>query len=286
MVRTAVRAAGAMRALAPCVAVLLAACAQHAAVPRDVVYLPTPPVVIDAMLDLAAVTGDDVLIDLGSGDGRIPIAAARRAGTRGLGVEIDPDLVALSRAGAEQAGVADKVMFSQGDLFRTDLRPASIVTMYLLPSINRLLRPRLLAELKPGTRIVSHDFDMGEWPSDKDVMLPRAKTFGEDSRVYLWIVPARVEGQWELVRDGPGRGARFRIDLRQRFQELGGTATLDGRAMRLEGRLAGNRITFTLGGDGGAKAIAAFTGRVLDGEGGTGERMEGTGDWHAVRIHS
>jgi SAM-dependent methyltransferase len=152
---------------------------------KDVIFLPTPPEVVSAMLDLAKVTASDVVYDLGSGDGRTPIAAAKEHGARGVGVEFNPKLVALSRQNAEKAGVADRVRFINADLFETDLSEASVVTLYLLGSLNQKLLPKLRRELKPGSRIVSHAFTMGdEWKPDEERTI-NGKT------IYLWIVPAQ-----------------------------------------------------------------------------------------------
>jgi SAM-dependent methyltransferase len=149
----------------------------------DVVYVPTPPEVVDEMLRLARVTGKDVLYDLGSGDGRIPITAAQRFGTRGLGIDIDPQRIEEANANARAAGVTDKVKFVLGDLFELDLRPATVITLYLLPQLNLKLRPTLW-KLKPGTRIVSHEFDMGDWKPEQTVKV------GSRS-VHFWRVPKR-----------------------------------------------------------------------------------------------
>jgi SAM-dependent methyltransferase len=147
----------------------------------DVVYVPTPPEVVDAMLDVAKVTGKDMLYDLGSGDGRIPIAAAKRFGTRGLGIDIDPQRVTEANANAKDAGVTDKVKFLVGDLFQLDLAPATVITLYLLPQLNLKLRPKLF-KLKPGTRIVSHEFDMGDWKPDRSLQVGVRN-------VHFWTVP-------------------------------------------------------------------------------------------------
>ena len=149
----------------------------------DVVYVPTPPEVVDEMLRIAKVTGKDVLYDLGSGDGRIPIAAAKRFGTRGLGIDIDPQRIEEANANAKAAGVTDKVKFVLGDLFQLDLAPATVITLYLLPQLNLKLRPRLL-KLAPGTRIVSHAFDMGDWKPEKELDV-------EGRKVYFWTIPKR-----------------------------------------------------------------------------------------------
>ena len=150
----------------------------------DVPYVATPQVVVDQMLELAGVTKDDYLIDLGCGDGRIPITAARRFGTRGMGVDIDPARIYAANVNAVNARVRDKVEFRQQDLFETDISKATVLTMYLLPRINLELRPRLLSELKPGTRVVSHNFDMGDWKPDKKVIV-------QDHTIYLWIIPGK-----------------------------------------------------------------------------------------------
>jgi len=166
------------------VALTGAAQAPRAAKP-DVIYVPTPPAVVEAMLDLAAVKPTDVVYDLGSGDGRIVITAARKYGARGVGIELDPALVEQARANATAAGVADRVRFVTQNLFTTDVRPASVVTLYLLQSINERLRPKLVRELKPGTRVVSHVFNMGpEWPADNTIVVDR-------SRIFLWTLPPR-----------------------------------------------------------------------------------------------
>jgi precorrin-6B methylase 2 len=156
----------------------------------SVPYVPTPQVVVNQMLELAKVSGDDVLYDLGSGDGRIPISAAQKYNVRrGTGVELDPELVEESRANAESAGVSDRVEFLQQDLFKTDLSDATVVTLYLLPNVNLELRSKLLRELKPGTRIVSHDFDMGEWQPEQVV---NVQSDTRQHTLYYWVVPEEI----------------------------------------------------------------------------------------------
>ncbi|QOV21788.1 SAM-dependent methyltransferase [Anabaenopsis elenkinii] len=151
----------------------------------DVPYVPTPQAVVDAMLSVAKVTKDDVLYDLGSGDGRIVITAAQKYGARGVGVEINPELIQEANTNAEQAGVGDRVKFVQQDLFKSDFSEATVVTLYLLPDINIKLRPQLFEQLKPGTRIVSHAFDMGEWEPEQ--------TLKVDGRtIYYWVIPEEV----------------------------------------------------------------------------------------------
>lgn len=155
----------------------------------DVPYVPTPENVVNQMLELANVSGDDILYDLGSGDGRIPITAAQKYGTRGTGVEINPELVQRSRENAEAAGVGEQVEFLQQDLFQTDLRDATVVTLYLLPDVNLELRSKLLRELEPGTRVVSHDFDMGEWQPEQVI---RVQSGTRQHTIYYWVVPEEV----------------------------------------------------------------------------------------------
>lgn len=152
----------------------------------DVVYVPTPQSVVDEMLALAKVTKDDVLYDLGSGDGRIPITAAQKFGTRGVGIDINPERINEANENAQKAGVTDRVKFLQQDLFETDISEATVVTLYLLPSLNVKLRPELFSQLKPGTRIVSHDFDMGEWKPERVVKTK------EGSTIYYWVIPEEV----------------------------------------------------------------------------------------------
>jgi SAM-dependent methyltransferase len=220
----------------------------------EVPFVTTPDAVTLAMLEIAGVSARDHVVDLGSGDGRIVIAAARRFGASGLGVEIVPELVQRSRERARAAGVHERVEFREQDLFRTDLAAATVVTMYLLPDVNLQLRPRLLA-LAPGTRIVSHDWDLGDWAPDRTVTIDVPdKALGRDkfSRVHLWIVPAAVQGRW------CAQGAS--LDVAQRFQRF--SATLASAGSAAPARVFDGRIeASTLRGEG----IAALTLR-LDGD--------------------
>jgi len=202
----------------------------------DAPYVATDLEVVDAMLGLAQVRPGDHVIDLGSGDGRILIAAARSLGAGGLGVDIDPVRVREAQANARAAGVAARVAFRRQDLFDTPLAEADVLTLYLLPEVNLRLRPRILTQMRPGTRVVSHDFDMGEWRPDERRRVGTAT-------VLLWIVPARIEGSWRLS-DGD-RSATLALD--QQFQAFIGTAAADGRAARVEqGSLSGEAIRFLL----------------------------------------
>lgn len=205
-------------------ALLAAALHLPAAALEDVPFVRTPSPVVDAILELAEVGPEDRLVDLGSGDGRIVIAAAKRFGTRGLGVEIVPRLVEQARSDAAAAGVDDRTTFLTQDLFDTDLSGASVVTLYLLPDVNLALRPRLLETLAPGARVVSHDWDMGDWRPDRSVTVAApGKPVGprQQSTLHLWVIPARIDGDWRLeTPDASGRPQAMRVSFRQRFQDF------------------------------------------------------------------
>ena len=211
--------------------------ATAASVSLDVPYVPTPSEVVDRMLRVAKVGPEDFVIDLGSGDGRIAIAAVKDHGARGaMGVDLNPQRIAEAKANAEEAGVTDKVQFREQNLFETDFSKASVLTMYLLPDVNISLRPKIL-ELKPGTRVVSHAFDMDEWESD------HFERVGGRS-VYLWIVPARVEGRWQLQ----GPDSTLELSLSQQFQHVSGTARdASGGVMPVKGKLSGTRLELAIG---------------------------------------
>lgn len=225
---------------------------------EEVPFITTPDRVTLAMLQLAGVGPADTLIDLGSGDGRIVITAAKRFGARGLGVDLVPDLVARSEASARQAGVADRTRFRVQDLFETDLAGFSVVTMYLLPEVNLKLRPRLLA-LPPGTRVVSHDWDMGDWPADRTltVEVPE-KAIGHEkrSRVHLWVVPAPLQGLW------CGSGG-LALQLAQQFQRVSGTLQLGDEQRAVTGRIDGARLHWlSAGSDQAWQALAGADGAL------------------------
>lgn len=204
---------------------------------KDVIWVPTPQDLVEAMLDAAKVNSDDYVMDLGSGDGRMVIAAARR-GARATGVEYNPDMVELSRRSAQKAGVADKATFVNADLFETDISKATVITMYLLPSLNRKLRPAIL-NLKPGTRVVSHAFNMDDWECDQQIEK-------EGRTAYLWIVPAKVAGTWTW-QSNP-RGAQLKLS--QNFQKIEGTLLVNGREVPItEAKLQGAHISFTAAGE-------------------------------------
>jgi SAM-dependent methyltransferase len=206
----------------------------------EVPFVVTPDNVTLAMLELAQVGPQDFVLDLGSGDGRIVIMAARRFGARGLGVEIVPELVERSRRNAEKAGVAERAKFVEQDLFKTDLNTATVITMYLLQEVNLQLRPSLLA-LKPGTRIVSHDWHMGDWRPDRSLTVDAPdKPVGYDKRsqLHLWVVPARAEGAW----CGTGAHRAARLQLTQKHQVFDATLSLGRSAQLLAGRIEGPRL--------------------------------------------
>lgn len=210
-------------------------------------YVPTPYSTVHKMLDLAKAGPGDVIYDLGSGDGRIPISAVERYGVaRATGIEINPELVRISNENAKKAGVADRARFMTADIFKTDFSDATIVTLYLLQDLNIELQPRLLKELKPGTRIVSHRFDLGSWPHDGyasiDENPPLSNLADDDANsLFLWIVPADASGRWLLTAGGE----TFPLRLSQVFQEVEGTIEAFGRAAKLdEGRLTGERFRF------------------------------------------
>jgi len=200
---------------------------------KDVVWVPTPQVLVEKMLDMAHVTPRDVVMDLGSGDGRTVIAAARRGAT-GIGVEFNPKMVELSRKNARDAGVSRKATFIEGDLFEADLSKATVITMFLLPQINVKLRPEIL-DLKPGTRIVSNSFTMEDWEADETEQVSEGCTSW--CTALLWIVPAKVEGTWSTPQGD--------LELKQNFQMVSGT--MGGKPIN-EGRLRGDQFTFTAGG--------------------------------------
>jgi hypothetical protein len=238
----------------------------------DILFVATPEAVSVEMLRVAEVTGQDVVFDLGSGDGRVVIAAARDFGARGVGVEIDPTLVKTSKDAALAAGVGDRATFLWQDLFVTDVREATVVTLYLRDDVNLKLRPKLFDELAPGTRVVSHDFDMGDWKADR---IQRVQGPTRLHTLYLWLIPARVAGTWQ-TRVGD-RDAT--LTLTQRYQTIAGTLALDGNQVPIaDGKLEGNRLTLTAG-------TLTLTGVVIEDtiEGRADDRSLSSSDWTARR---
>jgi len=227
---------------------------------KDVIWVPTPQALVEKMLDMTKVTPNDYVIDLGSGDGRTVITAAKR-GARALGIEYNPDMVELSKRNAAKEGVSGKANFIKADIFESNFAEATVITMYLLPSLNVKLRPKLL-NLKPGTRIVSHAFTMEEWQADQTEMV-------ENRTAYMWIVPAKVEGAWQLPQG--------ELVLTQRFQTLAGTLKSGSNSVMIaNGKMNGDQISFTAG-------SVEYTGRV------SGNTIQGTvkggsaANWRATR---
>jgi SAM-dependent methyltransferase len=219
---------------------------QPGQVGKDVMWLGTPDAMVAAMLRAARTGPNDFVADLGAGDGRIAIAAARDFGARAMGIEFDPKMAALATRNAQRAGVADRVRIVEGDIFKEDFSRASVVTLYLLPELNLQLRPQILA-MKPGTRVVSYTFTMADWEADETI---RGATFD----AYLWIVPASVGGRWTLA-DEQGRTLAT-LDVVQQFQKIGGTITIGGKAQPLLGAfVAGRELGFSyVDRDGGFRA--------------------------------
>jgi len=203
----------------------------------DVPYEPSSEEVVTAMLEIAQVGKDDLVYDLGCGDGRIVIAAAQKAGARGVGVDLDPERVKESSENARKAKVNDRVQFFQQDLFQTDIGKATVVMLYLWPEVNLKLRPKLLRELKPGTRVVSHSHNMGNWEPDQTVTVPQGHN------VYFWVIPANVTGIWEL--DNPREKERYVMKLSQQFQIVSGTLRLGSDEIPVKNlELRGDRLQF------------------------------------------
>ena len=234
---------------------------------KDVVWVPTPQALVDKMLDMANVTAQDVVMDLGSGDGITVITAAKR-GARAMGIEYNPDMVELAKQNAAKAGVSDKATFMKADLFETDLSQATVITMFLLPQINMRLRPKIL-DLKPGTRIVSNSFTMEDWTADETATVTEGcQTW---CTALFWIVPAKVEGRWKTADLGE-------LTLTQTFQMVGGTLQKNGTSAAItDGRLRGADLSMTIDG-------AQYQGRV-EGNTITGTVTAGgkTAKWTATR---
>ena len=224
---------------------------------KDVIWIPTPPELVEKMLSMAKVTPQDRVFDLGAGDGIIAITAAQKFQAPAVGIEYNPHMAEFARRKVREAGVQDKVRIITGDIFQEDFSSATVVTMYLLPDLNLRLRPTLL-KMKPGTRVVAHAFDMGEWQPDET-------TTAAGATAYLWIVPANVAGNWAVTMEG---GKTARLSLEQSFQSVGGSLTVDGRTLPLAGaRLRGDELSFQFRGEGGS--VSSFKGQV------TGERLIG-----------
>ncbi|MBM3384908.1 MAG: methyltransferase domain-containing protein [Betaproteobacteria bacterium] len=240
---------------------------------KDVIWVPTPDEVVERMLRMAQTTKDDLVYDLGAGDGKIVIAAAKKFGARAVGIEYNPDLAKHAQSNTEKAGVAGRARVIQGDIFVTDFSQATVVTMYLLPALNLKLRPTILA-MKPGTRVVSHSFTMDDWEADETSNM-------DGRRAYFWLVPANVMGSWQLEAGAE----RFQLSFEQRFQKIEGSVALGGTASGglRDARLRGAAIGFAFVDNNGVRRD--YSGRVAGG------RMEGTfrtedgkeGRWSAAK---
>ena len=232
---------------------------------KDVVWVPTAQTLVDKMLDMAKVTPNDYVVDLGSGDGRTVITAAKR-GARAMGVEYNPKMVELSKANAVKEGVTDKATFIKADLFKTDFSQATVVTLFLLPEINLKLRPKILA-MKPGTRVVSNSFDMGDWKADKTIdTVGKCETY---CNAFFWVVPAKVDGKWQMPQGT--------LVLRQTFQYVTGTLTSGKVVAPVKGRLDGADITFTAG---STQYTGKVSGNAIEGTSKTGDKEA---PWKAAR---
>lgn len=270
-----------MRGLVSVAAWVLGWCAAASAQDYgDTPYVQTPQVVVDKMLEIAKVSAKDYVIDLGSGDGRMIITAARRYGARGFGVDLNKSLVTLANRNAAKAGVANRAVFYERDLHETDLTQADVLTIYLLPEVNLMVRPRILA-LKPGTRLVSHDYGFGEWPPDVELTMDApGKPVGRDqkSKVMYWVVPAKVAGKW--VWQAPG--GPYELQLDQVFQKISGTLSVNGRIATIDKPvLTGDQIRFeALLGEARYQFNGKITHNAIDGE----MRAAGTPRaWNATR---
>lgn len=246
---------------APVSQALPAPASKVASAQGDVPYVPTPNEVVVEMLKMAGVTKDDVVYDLGSGDGRLVVTAAQQFGARAVGVEIDPKLIDQSNQKAKAAGVSDRVKFLQQDLFETDFKDATVMTLYLLTQVNLKLRPKLLSELKPGTRVVSHQFKMGAWKPDREQVMRVGSRY---HLIYCWIIPAQVEGSWQLNMPADKGEQGYTLRLRQDFQEVSGTLkTSEGTVALTKAKLTADQLSFQVTQpDRGNMVTMQFNGRV------------------------
>ena len=234
--------------------------AQAQKVRLDVPFVPTPYEVVDEMLRLAELKKGDILYDLGSGDGRIVIEAAKRAGIRAVGIDIDPERIAESRQNAREAGVKQLVEFRTQNIFEADFSPATVVTMYLLPDVNIRLRPAILRTLKPGTRIVSHSFDLDEWEPEKTIYVAAGLY---PHTVYFWVVPANVSGVWEWKMNLNQKKIEARLEIEQHFQKFTGQLALGEQTIPVpESKVNGDLIEITVTPDSPKDTTLRFSGRA------------------------
>ena len=258
----------------------------------DVVYVPTPQIVVDEMLMMAKVNKADYLIDLGSGDGRFVISAAKKHGARALGVDLDTHLLKISNENARKENVNDRVTFREQNLFETDLSAATVVATYLLPEMNLKLRSKIM-RLKPGTRVVAHDYNMGDWyPDEQKTLIVPEKKVGNPgiSYIYHWVVPALVAGKWQSTINVAGKDVPYEFDMEQFFQNIDGNARAGSVSGEMRGKMTAEQVKFTLTGKGGLKierheftgqlAGETITGTVRIGDGATARQAT----WSAKRI--
>ena len=243
----------------------------------DIHYVPTPQQLVDVMLQMADVKKGELLYDLGSGDGRLVISAAKNHGARAIGIDIDPERIAEAKNNAAEAKVEDKVEFRQADLFTSNFKDADVITLYLLDELNRRLRPQIFAQVKPGTRIVSHAFSMGDWEADAERTV---KIKGSEYNAYFWVVPANMSGRWKISGDKNAKGMPPAVLVEQTFQKIAVRAA-DSDQVLGEGKLHGTEFTLTLNtGPGGG--TATFTGTV-EGNSITAKSAGKGGSWKAER---
>jgi len=236
-------------------AALLTAVAHAQTGVGDVVYVPTPQIVVDEMLALAKVSKSDFLIDLGSGDGRLVITAAKKYGAKALGVDLDTYLLKLANENARKENVTDRVTFREQNLFQTDISEATVISTYLLPEMNLKLRPKIMA-LRPGTRVVAHDYSMGDWYPDeqKTLVVPEKKVGSPGiSYIFSWVVPALAAGKWQSTLTVGGKELRYEFDMTQFFQNIDGDAAVGALSGEVRGKMAGEQIRFTLTGKSGQR---------------------------------
>ena len=280
-------------------AVLLSVAAFAAAAPvraqtgvGDVVYVPTPQIVVDEMLMMAKINKSDYLIDLGSGDGRFVITAAKKHGAKALGVDLDTYLLKVANENARKENVTERVTFREQNLFETDLAGATVVSTYLLPEMNLKLRSKIL-KLKPGTRVVAHDYNMGDWYPDeqKTLVVPEKKVGNAGiSYIFSWVVPALVAGKWQSQINVGGKDIAYEFDMEQFFQNIDGDASAGAMRGEMRGKMTGEQVKFSLTGKSGQKlerhefqgqvAGEAISGTVRIGEGASQRQAP----WTARRI--
>lgn len=262
-------------------ALLIASSAPAQTRKPDVVFVPTDPAVVDEMLRMAEISKDDIVYDLGCGDGRLVITAAKQYGARGVGIDIDPQRIAESKENASKAGVTGRVKFFVGDLFEADFHEATAVTLYLLPELNVKLRPTLMKQLKPGTPVVSHDFDMGDWEPDEKKVVTGAT---RDHTVYKWIIPVNVAGVWRWTQRAPSGNISYSLVLHQTFQKLSGALHTNGKEAALPDiLLVGDQISFQLP-ESGERFIARLRGGSLEGSSSAADGRQIA--WTATRVQT